>query len=393
MSRIKSIFIGFKRIIIWFFKVIFFVFSSLYKIFFNLRNSFLDRLRFSIHLKLMLNYIWTFTLVFLVQSLVMVLGFYLALSNDMFLSHINIIKESLIVAAFICAGLVLLLARKSSKKLIEPIEQMNNKVKNITIDDLSTRLDTSGVKDELKDLAYTFNNMMDKIEYSIELQNQFVSDASHELRTPISVIKGYTDLLDRWGKDNPEVLDESIDAIKNEAEQMKLLIERLLFLARGDKKSSHIEKNEFELNGLVEEIYKETKLIAPNHKVFLGENLPLYVRADKNLIKEAIRVFVENSIKYTKNGGLIELSLEYDEPYGIISVKDSGIGIDKKDLSRVFDRFYRADESRNKSSGGAGLGLSIAKWIADEHEGKLTVKSEVGKGSQFSMWIMASKGN
>ena len=145
----------------------------------------------------MLSYLWTFTLVFSVQAGVVILGLYLSLPEEQFISHINLIKESLVISGLICAGLVLLLARKSSKKLIEPIDQMNYAVKNITIDDLSTRLDISGAKDELKDLAHTFNNMMDKIEYSVELQNQFVSDASHELRTPISVIKGYTDLLDR----------------------------------------------------------------------------------------------------------------------------------------------------------------------------------------------------
>ena len=155
--------------------------------------------------------------------------------------------------------------------------------------------------------------------------------------------------------------------------------------------NSHIEKNEFELNELIEEIYKETKLIAPNHNVVLGENEAIHITADRNLIKEAIRVFIENSVKYTKEGGLIELGLHYEEPYAVITVKDTGLGIAKKDLSRIFDRFYRTDESRNKSSGGAGLGLSIAKWIAEEHKGKLTVTSELGKGSQFNILLLASK--
>lgn len=391
MNNIKSIFKGIYKVIILTSKVILYIFSTLSKVLISLRDGFINRLRFSIHLKLMLSYLWTFTLVFSVQAGVVILGLYLSLPEEQFISHINLIKESLVISGLICAGLVLLLARKSSKKLIEPIDQMNYAVKNITIDDLSTRLDISGAKDELKDLAHTFNNMMDKIEYSVELQNQFVSDASHELRTPISVIKGYTDLLDRWGKNNPEVLDESIEAIKNETEQMKSMIEKLLFLARGDKKSSHIEKNEFELNELIEEIYKETKLIAPNHNVVLGENEAIHITADRNLIKEAIRVFVENSVKYTKEGGLIELGLHYEEPYAVITVKDTGLGIAKKDLSRIFDRFYRTDESRNKSSGGAGLGLSIAKWIAEEHKGKLTVTSELGKGSQFNILLLASK--
>lgn len=398
MNKLKTIFIKIKTIFIWIFRIIFFVvrlviyvFSMLSKGCVSLKEGFLNRLRFSIHLKLMLSYLWTFIIVFFVQVSILILGLYLSMSIEQFNNNLNNIYEWIVSSGFICAGLVLIFARRSSKKLIEPIDQMNTTVRSITVDDLSTRLDITGAKDELKDLAHTFNNMMDKIEYSVELQNQFISDASHELRTPISVIKGYTDLLDRWGKDDPEVLNESINAIKNETEQMKLMIEKLLFLARGDKKSISIEKSEFELSELIEEVYKETLLIAPNHEVVLKENEVLYVEADRNLIKEAIRVFVENAVKYTRDGGLIEFCLHYENPYAVITVKDTGIGIAKKDLPRIFDRFYRTDESRNKNSGGSGLGLSIAKWIVTEHNGKLKVTSELGKGSQFSIWIFARK--
>ncbi len=387
MNNIKKVFKLLYQILAMILKIFAFVFSTFIATLKILKARFINSLRFSLYLKLMLSYLWTFLWVFGLQAGIIILGIYLTYEGQVFQTHLKVVVDSLIIASFICAGTVMLLARKSSKKIIEPIEQMNLTVRNISATDLSIRLDISGAKDELKDLAYTFNNMMDKIEESIELQNRFVSDASHELRTPISVIKGYTDMLDRWGKDNPEVLEESILAIKNETDQMKSMIEKLLFLARGDRKSQYIKKETFALNELIEDIYKETLLIAPNHEVVLEENQSIEIEADRNLIKEAIRVFIENSLKYTKKGGLISISLENKHPYALISIKDTGRGITKKDLSRIFDRFYRTDESRNKNSGGAGLGLSIAKFIVDEHKGKLSVTSELDKGSQFFMWL------
>lgn len=387
MNNIKKVFKLLYQLLAMILKIFAFVFSTFIGTLKILKARFINSLRFSLYLKLMLSYLWTFLWVFGLQAGIIILGLYLTYEGQVFQTHLKVVVDSLIIASFICAGTVMLLARKSSKKIIEPIEQMNLTVRNISATDLSIRLDISGAKDELKDLAYTFNNMMDKIEESIELQNRFVSDASHELRTPISVIKGYTDMLDRWGKDNPEVLEESILAIKNETDQMKSMIEKLLFLARGDRKSQYIKKETFALNELIEDIYKETLLIAPNHEVVLEENQSIEIEADRNLIKEAIRVFIENSLKYTKKGGLISISLENKHPYALISIKDTGRGITKKDLSRIFDRFYRTDESRNKNSGGAGLGLSIAKFIVDEHKGKLSVTSELDKGSQFFMWL------
>lgn len=387
MNNIKAVFKFLYKIITMLIKILIFAFSTVISTIASIKTKIINRLRFSLYLKLMISYLWTFLLVFGLQAGVIVLGFNLKYQGVELQNHLVGIKDSLVIAGFLCAGIVILLARKASKKLIEPIEQMNNTVKNITVEDLSTRLDISGAKDELKDLAHAFNNMMDKIEYSIEMQNQFVSDASHELRTPISVIKGYTDMLDRWGKEEPDVLEESLIAIKNETDQMKSMIEKLLFLARGDRKTQYIEKEKFALNELINEIYKETLLIAPSRKVMLEENEAIEIEADRNLIKEAIRVFIENSLKYTNEEGLIAISLENKHPYAVITIKDTGQGILKKDLSRIFDRFYRTDESRNKNSGGAGLGLSIAKWIVDEHKGKLSVNSEVGKGSQFFIWL------
>ena len=232
--------------------------------------------------------------------------------------------------------------------------------------------------------------MLDGIEHAYEQQNQFVSDASHELRTPISVIQGYANLLDRWGKDDRIVLDESITAIKSESESMKNLIENLLFLARGDKELQKLQKEKFYINELIDEIVKETKMIDNKHTIFCVDNDRLLLLADKKMLKEAIRVFIDNSVKFTPENGTIKINSYNRRIYLEIIIEDTGIGIDSEDLPHIFNRFYRADKSRTKNSGGNGLGLSIAKWIIAKHDGKITVSSQPQKGTKVSIFLPIS---
>lgn len=281
--------------------------------------------------------------------------------------------------------MVLIEGGRASRKTLRPIQTMTNTVKNITIKELDTRLDIRGSQDELKDLARTFNSMLDRIQQSYEQQNQFVSDASHELRTPISVIQGYANMLDRWGKDDKSVLDESIAAIKSESENMKRLIEKLLFLARSDKNTQKIEKEEFYISELIDEIIKETKLIDSLHEIKSEKNDVTKINADPRLIKEALRVFIDNSIKYTHEGGYIKIDSVLQSNVVLITIEDTGIGIPKEDLPHIFDRFYRADKSRTKQTGGTGLGLAIAKWIILRHNGEIKVDSRVNIGTKIEI--------
>jgi len=278
---------------------------------------------------------------------------------------------------------IILVGSAASKRLLKPVSVMTDTVKSISVNQLGTRLDVSGSKNELKDLAKTFNNMLDRIQLAYERQNQFVSDASHELRTPISVIQGYANLLDRWGKSDSQVLEESIAAIKTESESMKNLIEKLLFLARGDKDTQRLEKESFYINELVDEIIKETILIDNTHEVTCVRNESIQINADRGLLKEAIRVFVDNSTKYTPEGGKIKLECYSQGNAAIITIEDTGIGISEEDLPHVFDRFYRADKSRTKQTGGTGLGMAIAKWIVLKHEGTIKVQSKINLGTKI----------
>jgi heavy metal sensor kinase len=298
-------------------------------------------------------------------------------------------NASLLVLILILFGIDILLVfavvksgAKSSRRILKPIEVMTNTVENITINELNTRLDVSGSQDELKDLARTFNGMLDRIQESYEQQNQFVSDASHELRTPISIIHGYTELLDRWGKKDEKILEESLGAIKGETKNMKELVEKLLFLARGDKNTQKIEKEDFYLNELIDNIVKETKMIDSEHEIINARNDKITINADFRLLKEALRIFIDNGIKYTPSGGSIKIESTINENEVQISIEDTGIGISKEDLPYIFNRFYRADKARNKEIEGTGLGLSIANWIIESHSGRIKVQSEINIGTK-----------
>jgi len=296
-----------------------------------------------------------------------------------------VIAILLLIVDILFIIVVLFFGSRASKKTLKPIQTMTNIVENITIKELDTRLDIRGSQDELKDLARTFNNMLDRIEQSYEQQNQFVSDASHELRTPISVIQGYVNMLDRWGKEDKSVLDESISAIKTEAESMKSLIEKLLFLARGDKNTQKIEKEKFYINELIDEIIKETRIIDDKHEIKNVKNDVSTINADRKLLKEALRVFIDNSIKYTPEEGTITINSVFLNNGVLISIEDTGMGISKEDLPHIFDRFYRADKSRTKQTGGTGLGLAIAKWIIFKHQGTINVQSKINVGTKVEI--------
>ncbi len=299
------------------------------------------------------------------------------------------LKITILVLVSGAVGLLIFvpIISSTSYRLIGPIKNMTEITKTITVNNINTRLDVKGTQDELKELSQTFNEMMDRIEEGYKFQQQFVSDASHELRTPIAVIKGYVNMLDRWGKNDKAILEESIGAIKNETDNMQDLIEKLLFIARSDKDNLVYTKEDFKISAMLNEIEKETKMIDNNHRLYFKFYDDANIYGDIKRIKQAIRIIIDNSIKYTPAGGYIMVSGFMQDDYYVIKVEDTGIGIEKNDLNKIFDRLYRAEQSRSKEISGHGLGLSIAKIIILGHKGKIKVKSTQGKGSEFSIMI------
>jgi signal transduction histidine kinase len=239
---------------------------------------------------------------------------------------------------------------------------------------------------ELEGIETALNGLLDRIRASYKQQSQFVSDASHELRTPIAVIRGYVNMLDRWGKEDAEILDESILAIKNEADHMQKLVEQLLFLARGDSNRQSFDMKEYNLNSIIREVYEESVMIDMGHTYIYEENGTAQIYCDIDMLKQSARILIDNAAKYTKEGEeiIIKTGLWKDgSPY--YQVQDNGIGMEEGDVEHAFDRFYRADSVRNSSTGGTGLGLSIAKWIVDKHKGYYDIVSRKGLGTRFSV--------
>ena len=261
---------------------------------------------------------------------------------------------------------------------------------------------------ELQSLEIAINNLLDRMRESHRQQERFVSDASHELRTPIAVIQGYVNMLDRWGKNDEQILKESIEALKNESEHMKNLVEQLLFLARGDSGRNTIHYEDCDLVEMVRDVMEESAMIDEKHVYrFEGPDawpvtdacgsgqaaaVRVMVHGDPAMLKQSMRIFVQNAAKYSAEGDTIVLRAGISpaaagEHAGrpFYSVQDEGIGMQSSEVVHVFERFYRSDAARNSSQGGTGLGLSIAKWIVDAHSGIIEILSRPGFGTRITV--------
>lgn len=295
------------------------------------------------------------------------------------LSGIMLLVDAVSLVISIIVGYIV------SRNALSPIDKITNQAKQISASNLAARIGIEGPDDELKRLANTFNDLISRIQYSYEKQNRFTLDASHELATPLAVIKGYIDVLDRWGKEDKAVLDEGIESIKVELSNITNLLDTLLFLSKGDNEIFTPERTRFWLDELIGEVVKESRLVDEKHEISCNTDLRLQMEGDRRLIKQMLRAIVDNSIKYSPENSRV--AIEYKAAAGNvrITVSDNGIGIPQKDLPHIFDRFYRVDKARSRAIGGAGLGLSIVKWIVDIHQGKITAESEPGRGTKMTV--------
>ncbi|GHU63033.1 hypothetical protein AGMMS49983_05620 [Clostridia bacterium] len=268
----------------------------------------------------------------------------------------------------------------------EALRRMAESLRSVDARDMETHLSAQAVSPELVPLATAIDEMLARLEASYVAQAKFVSDASHELRTPIAVIQGYANMLSRWGSEDPDTLLESIEAIRGEAESMRLLVNQLLFLARGDNDTLQFEMVRIDLVPILEEVLREEMMIDDMHEIEADlPEVPVCVRGDAALIKQLVRILCDNSVKYTPEGAGISLSLHVEYGSALIVVSDEGPGIAPEVLPHVFERFVRADEARTRNTGGSGLGLSIALQIAEHHGGRIEVFSREGLGSRFTV--------
>ena len=279
-----------------------------------------------------------------------------------------------------------------SRRILQPIREMTSTARKIEVEKMDRRIVVPPAHDELTELAETFNHMLDRLEDGFKQQQRFVSDASHELRTPVTVILGYSDLLSRWGRSDPAILDEGISSIRSEAENMQQLIEKLLFLARADQKRQVLHKESIELSELIADVMKKMELVTKDHHVELLANDDGMIYGDVVTMRQMLRIFLDNSTKYTPKGGHITVSSRRvaDGKFMQVDLSDDGLGIAPENQQKVFERFYRVDSSRTKAEGGVsgtGLGLSIASWIAEQHAIKISMTSALGKGTTIHLQI------
>jgi two-component system OmpR family sensor kinase len=258
---------------------------------------------------------------------------------------------------------------------------------------LDEYIDIGSKRDELGKLADTFNEMISRLRDAFQRINQFSIDVSHELKTPLTILKGGTEVAlrkDRGAKEYRDLLVSHLEEI----DRMSSIIEDLLLLSKADTGRMQLNLEEVALRDLILEVYMDMKIFAEKKSVELlvGEVEDAKVKGDELKLRRMLWNIVDNGIKYTQTGGKVEISSALENGGVRIEVRDTGIGIADVDLKYVFDRFYRADRARNRENG-TGLGLSISKWIAEAHKGVIEVESRVSSGSLFSIRLPINGGN
>ncbi|AKP66749.1 sensor histidine kinase [Companilactobacillus ginsenosidimutans] len=265
------------------------------------------------------------------------------------------------------------------------------KVVNNTIDDLNKKPDSdSRIKvrksnDELYDLTVNINKMLDRMQAYTNQQKEFVEDVSHELRTPVAVLEGHLSMLQRWGKDDPEVLADSITSSLQELKRMQSLIQEMLDLTRVEQIDSEYLEQETEVEPLFTQVYNDFKMLHPDFAVNFDDDIEpgSKVKIYRNHLEQVLVILLDNAFKYSGDRKEINLAASTNEALLEVVVQDYGVGIAKKDLKQVFNRFYRVDKARSRKRGGNGLGLSIAKRLIEIYQGTITVESVVGSGTVF----------
>jgi heavy metal sensor kinase len=272
---------------------------------------------------------------------------------------------------------------------LSPVNAIIRTARGVGFSNLSGRLAVPRANDELRRLSETLNEMLERIELSVKRVTQFTADASHDLRTPVALIRTSAELALRRSR-TAEEYRETLSRILSASEETTRLIEDLLMLARADAGAEFLQLSATDIVPHVERAADESALLAAAKSVDFSRSVPpepLTVSFDSRAIERLLLILLENGVKYTPAGGSVSLQLTNESGRACIEVRDSGIGISESDLPHIFERFYRADVARTRDSGGSGLGLAIARWIVEQHGGVIEAQSELGRGSIFRVTL------
>jgi heavy metal sensor kinase len=288
-------------------------------------------------------------------------------------------------------------------KALKPVDDITQTARMITSQNLNQRIAPPKVKDEISRLIETFNGMISRLDQSFRQIKQFSSDASHELKTPLTILKGEVEVMLRKERTQQEY-QQTLKSNLEEINRMSQIVEDLLLLSRADTGQIELSKGDINLTEMLSEVVAQMDMFARSKRLDLSasnNHHDIHIFGDALRIREMLINLIENGIKYTEEGGSVCISLQKEYPPAVkypsdrlekekesfikIIVSDTGIGISKEDQEKIFDRFFRVDKARSREQGGSGLGLSICKWIVEAHQGEIQVESELGKGSSFTV--------
>lgn len=243
--------------------------------------------------------------------------------------------------------------------------------------------------DELTDLSEQINNLLDKMALYVSQQKQFVEDVSHELRTPTAIVEGHLKLLNRWGKDDPQVLEESLHASLNEITRMKTLVQEMLDLSRAEQVQMHYHNEITPIGEVVKQVFHNFEMLYSEFTIYFDDDLDneRYVNIYRNHLEQILVILLDNAVKYSTERKEIHISISETLSRVQIAIQDFGEGMSQEDQKKIFNRFYRVDKARSREKGGHGLGLSIAKELLEGYKGDISVESVLGHGTVFRIQL------
>ena len=321
---------------------------------------------------------------------------YLAITNR--LDNLKQLKEELNQLAlsilFVSAIIAIVLGYLLSNQMTKPIKKIQKIISSISEENISTkRIKVSEKNDEFAIVSEHFNELLDKISFYIEQQKHFVEDVSHELRTPVAIVEGHLKLLNRWGKDDPEVLEESLQASLVELQRMKTLVQEMLDLSRAPQVKEQYKDATTNVTEVAKQVVHNFRVLYPEFTFTFDDDLKrdLWIPIYLNHLEQVVIILMDNAVKYSLDRKEIILSLSKGEEHVEIAVQDFGMGMTEEDRKKVFSRFYRVDKARSRERGGNGLGLSIAKELIESYDGEISVTTLLNHGSIFKITLPLTK--
>ncbi len=318
------------------------------------------------------------------------------IENDSFSKIFPQLPSSLLLMSLPVLLLSFLFSLFLTKHTIKPVVKITRTARSMTIDNLDGQLPLTGQGDEIDELSVAFNDLFLRIKADFDRERQFSSDVSHELNTPLTVISGQANLLLRWGKENPEQLEKSLNAIKDEAKSMHIIIENLLQISRIESRRIKPQLCEVDICELLQRVKEEFASVYPeaSFEILSDSEGDVLLETDPEMLHQILTVFVSNSMKFAGDKCNVRLGFERTaDGQIIITESDDGPGISEEALPHVFERFYRADEAHTRSAGGSGLGLAIAKTLAEALGAGISAGTAEPHGALFTLTLKQVQGD